>query len=58
MNLDTADIPILLFTDLKVVDSELNILHNSYWTYQSIFPEISKSWDNLIAPKMLVLVVL
>jgi rhamnosyltransferase len=49
MNLDTADMPILLFTDLKVVDSELNILHNSYWTYQSIFPEISKSWDNLIA---------
>ena len=33
MNLDTADIPILLFTDLKVVDSELNILHNSYWRF-------------------------
>jgi glycosyltransferase involved in cell wall biosynthesis len=45
----TLNIPFLLFTDLKVVDSELNIIHNSYWTYQSIFPKISKSWKNLIA---------
>lgn len=31
------DTPILIHTDLKVVDSELNIIDNSFWKYQNLY---------------------
>jgi hypothetical protein len=34
--------PILIFTDLKIVDDKLNILDNSMWRYQKTNPNHSK----------------
>jgi glycosyltransferase involved in cell wall biosynthesis len=36
--------PILIHTDLQVMDSELNTIANSMWNYQKLFPEVG---DNL-----------
>lgn len=33
------DMPVLVHTDLKVVNSDLNILSDSYWSYQGIDPD-------------------
>jgi glycosyltransferase involved in cell wall biosynthesis len=35
---DGADVPMLLFTDMLVVDAQLNIIHRSYFAYQHINP--------------------
>lgn len=34
--------PVLIFTDLKVVDSELNLISDSMWKYSNINPEYAK----------------
>ena len=36
---ENPNIPLLIHTDLKVVDSNLNVLSNSYWSYQGIDPQ-------------------
>ncbi len=36
-----ADTPCLVHTDLRVVDSDLNLICESFWKYQHIFPEAS-----------------
>jgi glycosyltransferase involved in cell wall biosynthesis len=33
------NLPLLLFTDLQVVDDKMNQIHPSFWTYMSIDPE-------------------
>lgn len=39
--------PLLVFTDLMVVDSELNCLAPSFWAYQSIPPTLANSLNQL-----------
>ena len=34
-----ADTPLLVFTDLRVVDKELRPLHDSFWAYERIEPD-------------------
>ncbi|MDH0493840.1 glycosyltransferase family 2 protein [Comamonas aquatica] len=41
--------PILIFTDLKVVDAHLNILSESLWRTQKLDPNISLNWKKLLA---------
>jgi glycosyltransferase involved in cell wall biosynthesis len=41
--------PILVFTDLKVVNKELNIISESFWKYQKLNPDISRNWKMLLA---------
>lgn len=41
--------PILVFTDLKVVEDSLNIISHSFWNYQKIDPNLSKKWKMLLA---------
>jgi glycosyltransferase involved in cell wall biosynthesis len=39
--------PILIFTDLKVVDANLNLINSSLWTYQKTDPQHSKNTYSL-----------
>lgn len=43
------DKPVLIHTDLKVVDANLNIIADSMWTYQKIFPEIGDDLSKIMA---------
>ena len=43
------DTPILVFTDLSVVDDELAEIDRSFWHYQSLDPEIATDWKKLLA---------
>lgn len=43
------DVPLLVFTDLKVVDSELNVIDPSFWHYQRLDPRIGSDWRGLLA---------
>lgn len=40
--------PLLLHTDLKVVNSKLEPIGDSFWKYQNLQPEHSKCWRNLL----------
>jgi len=42
-------LPLLVFTDLVVVDTNLDKISNSFWCYQKLRPEITKSWKKLLA---------
>lgn len=42
------DVPILIHTDLKVVDAGLHIVHDSFWSYQNIKPATCSSFKNLL----------
>jgi glycosyltransferase involved in cell wall biosynthesis len=44
----TPHIPLLVYTDLAVVDEELNIIHDSYWQYQSLNHRNYANWKNII----------
>ena len=44
-----TDIPILVHTDLKVVDSGLNTIADSIWKYQKLFPEIGDDFKMVAA---------
>ncbi len=41
--------PILIFTDLIVVDEKMNILNTSFWKSQKLDPEIAKNYIKLAA---------
>jgi glycosyltransferase involved in cell wall biosynthesis len=43
------DRPILIHTDLKVTDSELNIIADSLWSYQKLFPEAGDDLNRIMA---------
>ncbi len=45
---NSRDTPILVHTDLKVVNIELEVLANSFWQYQHIIPEFGKHWTRLL----------
>jgi len=43
------DKPILIHTDLQVMDSELNTIANSLWSYQKLFPEAGDDLSKIMA---------
>lgn len=43
------DIPILIFTDLIVVDDKMNIINTSFWKSQKFSPEIATNYIKLSA---------
>jgi glycosyltransferase involved in cell wall biosynthesis len=43
------DRPILIHTDLQVMDSQLNSIANSLWSYQKLFPEAGDSLNRITA---------
>lgn len=45
--------PILIFTDLSVIDKNSNIVSESFWGYQKLDPIISKNWRALLASNVI-----
>ncbi len=43
------DKPVLIHTDLQVMDSELNTIANSMWIYQKLFPEAGDDLNRIMA---------
>jgi glycosyltransferase involved in cell wall biosynthesis len=43
------DKPILIHTDLQVIDSELKTIANSLWSYQKLFPEAGDDLNRIMA---------
>lgn len=43
------DIPIMVFTDMKVVDNNLNILNHSFINSQKLYPTVVSDYHKLIA---------
>jgi glycosyltransferase involved in cell wall biosynthesis len=43
------DKPILIHTDLKVMDSRLNTIADSMWSYQKLFPEVGDDLNRIMA---------
>jgi len=43
------DKPVLVHTDLKVVDSDSNTIADSMWSYQKLFPEIGNNLNKITA---------
>lgn len=41
--------PLLAFTDLRIVDEALNEINGSMWQYQRLDPDISAGWRTLLA---------
>ena len=44
-----ADKPLLVFTDLTVVDEDLRTIHPSFWRYQGLRPEKCNSFGRLLS---------
>lgn len=44
----TSDCPILIHSDLRVVDSNLNLLSDSLWNYQKLNPERMKLMQRML----------
>lgn len=40
--------PLLVYTDLKVADNDLNIIANSFWQYQKLDPETGQALNRLL----------
>lgn len=36
---EKPDVPVIVHTDMKVVDQDLNLIHNSFWAYSRLLPE-------------------
>lgn len=49
----SKDIPLLVFTDLMVVDENLNIISKSFRFYQKLDPQISTNWKKLLAQNVI-----
>lgn len=45
IELDNPQKPIVVHTDMKVVDMELNIISESFWKYSRLLPEHTFFWD-------------
>lgn len=52
-NESKIDIPLLVFTDLHVVDESLKIIENSFWKYQKLIPKTAKDWKKLVAQNVI-----
>lgn len=48
-----VDTPLLVFTDLQVVDQDLNLINKSFWRYQRLVPSIAKKWKSLLAQNVI-----
>ena len=48
-----TDTPLLVFTDLFVVDEKLKILNQSFWNYQKLIPSVAKYWKKLLAQSII-----
>jgi hypothetical protein len=44
-----SETPLLVFTDLKVVDEDLSVIEDSMWHYQRLDPAITQDWRGLLA---------
>jgi glycosyltransferase involved in cell wall biosynthesis len=44
-----SDIPVVVFSDLTIVDEELNVIDPSLWHFQQFDPNISRDWRSLLA---------
>jgi glycosyltransferase involved in cell wall biosynthesis len=47
------DIPLLVFSDLHVVNESLKIIENSFWKYQKLIPKTAKNWKKLVAQNVI-----
>ncbi|MFA6185737.1 MAG: glycosyltransferase family 2 protein [Phycisphaerae bacterium] len=45
--------PILIHTDLKVVDKDLNVIADSFWKYQRLNPEKGKTLNRLLVQNVI-----
>jgi glycosyltransferase involved in cell wall biosynthesis len=45
----SPETPLLVFTDLALVDKNLNVISQSFWAHQKIDPDLSQHWKKLIA---------
>ena len=48
-----TDTPLLVFTDLFVVNEKLKILNQSFWNYQKLIPSVAKYWKKLLAQSII-----
>lgn len=44
-----ADSPLLVFSDLIIVDEDLQPIHHSYWSYQEVRPEWCNAFNRLLS---------
>ncbi len=49
----SSHIPLLTFTDLKVINANLEVINNSFWRYQKLNPCISQNWKKLLAQNVI-----
>lgn len=49
---DATDKPILVFSDLYVVDSQLNILYDSFFSFEGIYPEFLTTFNDASASNL------
>jgi glycosyltransferase involved in cell wall biosynthesis len=40
--------PVLVYSDLQVVDEKLNLINNSFWQHQHINPDQGQAWNRLL----------
>lgn len=52
-NIYSKNVPLLIFTDLVVVNDKLNIISESFWRYQKLDPQISRDWRKLLAQNVI-----
>lgn len=45
--------PLLVFSDLRVVDEKLGMIDTSFWHYQKLDPDISADWKRLLAQNVI-----
>jgi len=43
-----TDVPLLVFSDLVLVDASLNVIHPSFWRYQGLKPECATDLNQLL----------
>lgn len=48
-----ANTPLLVFSDLTVVNNQMNIVSKSFWKYQKLNPTLSKNWKKLLAQNVI-----
>lgn len=44
-----TDEPVVVFSDLKIVDEQLTVIDGSLWHFQQFDPNISRDWRSLLA---------
>lgn len=49
----SKETPILVFTDLRVVGKDSNIVSESFWKYRKLNPETAKNWKALLASNVI-----